>query len=57
MGDNGSWTDVRWPQHTAEKKDYLTLDTNSTEIGYGIRAKQCAFWKKYIPQLLATTGE
>ncbi|XP_051153447.1 acetylcholinesterase-like [Leptopilina boulardi] len=56
-GDSASWTDVFWPQHTAAKKDYLTLDINSTEIGYGPRAKQCAFWKKYIPQLVATTAK
>ena len=57
MGDNGSWTEVKWPQHSPVTKDYLTLDTNSTEIGHGPRAKQCAFWKKYIPQLLSTTGK
>ena len=57
MGDNGSSTDAHWPPHTAAKKEFLTLDTNTTEIGHGPRAKQCAFWKKYIPQLLSSTSE
>lgn len=57
MGDDGSWTEVAWPKHTAANKEYLTLDVNNTEVGYGIRVRQCAFWKKYIPQLLASTSE
>lgn len=56
LGDDGSsWTEVNWPEHTATKKEYLTLDTNTTEIGYGPRVRQCAFWKKYLPQLLSAT--
>ncbi|XP_011496587.1 PREDICTED: acetylcholinesterase-like [Ceratosolen solmsi marchali] len=58
MGDDGSsWTEVTWPVHTAAKKEYLTLDTNTTEIGYGPRVRQCAFWKKYLPQLLSATSK
>lgn len=55
MGDGGSWTEANWPPHTFEKKEFLTLDINTTEIGYGPRAKQCAFWKMYLPELLAAT--
>lgn len=58
MGEDGSsWTEVNWPIHTLEKKEYLTLGINTTEIGYGPRARQCAFWKKYLPQLLSATCE
>lgn len=57
MGDDGSWTEASWPAHTATGKQYLTLDTNTTEIGYGPRVRQCAFWKKYLPQLIAATCE
>lgn len=48
---------AHWPQHTAANKEYLTLDINSTEIGSGPRVRQCAFWKKYLPQLLGATCE
>ncbi|XP_034943568.1 acetylcholinesterase-like [Chelonus insularis] len=57
MGDDGSWADAFWPQHTAANQEYLTLDTNVTEIGQGIRTRQCAFWKKYLPQLIAATSK
>ncbi|XP_014229770.1 acetylcholinesterase-like isoform X2 [Trichogramma pretiosum] len=58
LGDDGSsWTETTWPVHTAEKKEYLQLDTNTTQIGYGPRSKQCAFWKKYLPQLLTATAK
>ncbi|XP_046425473.1 acetylcholinesterase-like [Neodiprion virginianus] len=56
MGDDGSWAETTWPEHTFAKREYLTLATNSTEIGYGPRSKQCAFWKKYLPQLIAATA-
>ncbi|KOC62518.1 Acetylcholinesterase [Habropoda laboriosa] len=54
VGDE-SWTQAYWPPHTAVKKEYLTLDTNSSEVGNGPRVRQCTFWKKYLPQLLAAT--
>ncbi|KAG8035019.1 hypothetical protein G9C98_005441 [Cotesia typhae] len=56
MGDDGSWTEAFWPQHTAKNLEYLTLDTNTTEVGQGIRVRQCAFWKNYLPNLIADTN-
>ncbi|KAE8737177.1 Acetylcholinesterase 1/Carboxyl/Cholinesterase 57, partial [Frankliniella occidentalis] len=56
MSEDGSWTSIYWPVHTAYGREYLTLDTNSTETGRGPRLKQCAFWKKYLPQLIAATS-
>ncbi|KAK3925052.1 Acetylcholinesterase [Frankliniella fusca] len=56
MSEDGSWTSTYWPVHTAYGREYLTLDTNSTETGRGPRLKQCAFWKKYLPQLIAATS-
>lgn len=55
VGDSTSWTLPHWPTHTAAKKEYLTLETNNSDVGYGIRTRQCAFWKRYLPQLLADT--
>ncbi|XP_072763674.1 acetylcholinesterase isoform X1 [Anoplolepis gracilipes] len=57
VGDAGGWSSAYWPQHTATNKEYLTLDVNSTEIGSGPRVRQCAFWKKYLPQLLGATSK
>ncbi|XP_076669783.1 acetylcholinesterase isoform X1 [Andrena cerasifolii] len=57
VGDPGAREPPYWPPHTAAKKEYLTLDTNSSEIGSGPRVRQCTFWKKYLPQLLAATSK
>ncbi|XP_029672946.1 acetylcholinesterase-like [Formica exsecta] len=57
VGDAGGWSSAYWPQHTVANKEYLTLDINSTEIGSGPRVRQCAFWKKYLPQLLGATSK
>uniref|UniRef100_A0A1B6MCT5 Carboxylic ester hydrolase n=1 Tax=Graphocephala atropunctata TaxID=36148 RepID=A0A1B6MCT5_9HEMI len=55
MSEDGSWTATYWPVHTAYGREYLTLDVNSSATGRGPRLKQCAFWKKYLPQLIAST--
>ena len=57
VGDPGARAPPYWPPHTAAKKEFLTLDTNSSEIGSGPRVRQCTFWKKYLPQLLAATSK
>lgn len=56
LGDGGQWTPVYWPVHTAYGREYLTLDVNNTETGRGPRLKPCAFWKKYLPKLIASTS-
>ncbi|XP_053983279.1 acetylcholinesterase-like isoform X1 [Hylaeus anthracinus] len=55
--DVGSWSAPYWPPHTVANKEYLTLDTNNSEIGNGPRARQCTFWKKYLPELLTATSK
>ncbi|KAL3283179.1 hypothetical protein HHI36_006331 [Cryptolaemus montrouzieri] len=57
LSPNGVWTPTFWPLHTAYGREYLTLDVNSTATGRGPRLKQCAFWKKYLPQLQQLTDE
>ncbi|XP_015440531.1 PREDICTED: acetylcholinesterase-like [Dufourea novaeangliae] len=57
VGDVASWSAPYWPPHTAVKKEYLTLDTNSSDIGNGPRVRQCTFWKKYLPHLLSATSK
>lgn len=49
--------DVYWPPHTAAAREYLSLEVNSSSIGHGARVKECAFWQKYLPQLMAATSK
>lgn len=44
-----------WPLHTANSRQYLELSMNSSHIGHGPRLRQCAFWKKYLPELIKQT--
>lgn len=44
-----------WPLHTAQGRQYIELGMNTSFIGRGPRLRQCAFWKKYLPQLMAAT--
>jgi len=54
----GLKTDLpEWPKHTAHGKHYLELGMNTSFIGRGPRLRQCAFWKKYLPQLVASTSK
>ncbi|CAH1728832.1 unnamed protein product [Chironomus riparius] len=46
-----------WPIHTAQSRQYLELSMNSSHIGHGPRLRQCAFWKKYLPELIRQTSE
>lgn len=57
LSPNGILTPTIWPLHTAQGREYLTLDVNSTATGRGPRVKQCAFWKKYLPQLIQLTSK
>lgn len=57
LSPNGVLTPTIWPLHTAQGREYLTLDVNSTATGRGPRVKQCAFWKKYLPQLIQLTSK
>uniref|UniRef100_A0A182P2K3 Acetylcholinesterase n=2 Tax=Pyretophorus TaxID=44537 RepID=A0A182P2K3_9DIPT len=45
-----------WPKHTAHGRHYLELGLNTSFVGRGPRLRQCAFWKKYLPQLVAATS-
>ncbi|ODN05788.1 Acetylcholinesterase [Orchesella cincta] len=55
---NGTWNKLYWPVHTAYGREFLELSVNATNavnVGRGPRLKQCAFWKKYLPQLVQAT--
>lgn len=53
-GDGGG-TAERWPVY-GDKKEYFELHGDHAGIGRGPRAKQCAFWSQYLPQLIRTVG-
>uniref|UniRef100_A0A6B2E559 Acetylcholinesterase n=2 Tax=Larroussius TaxID=59268 RepID=A0A6B2E559_9DIPT len=44
-----------WPKHSAHGRQYMELGLNTSYLGRGPRLRQCAFWKKYLPQLIAAT--
>jgi len=53
-----------WPVHTPSGKEYLELNSKYLRItdkqaplGRGPRAKECAFWVDYLPQLIASTED
>lgn len=46
-----------WPLHTAQSRQYIELSMNSSHIGRGPRLRQCAFWKKYLPELIRQTSK
>jgi hypothetical protein len=54
-----------WPKHRPREKKYLELNSKFIEddiysqdaVGRGPRAKQCAFWLEYLPQLVAAYGQ
>ncbi|CAH1780985.1 unnamed protein product [Owenia fusiformis] len=52
-----------WPVHTKEGKEIIELnakfvhETDKTlALGRGPRLKECAFWREYLPQLVAATA-
>lgn len=52
-----------WPKHTLNGKEFLRLKDKylqdpdrKSAIGSGHRVKECAFWRYYLPKLIASTG-
>ncbi|KAK2148411.1 hypothetical protein LSH36_499g01062 [Paralvinella palmiformis] len=53
-----------WPLHTPQGREYLEINTKylnepdkSKAIGRGPKAKNCAFWREYLPKLVGGTCE
>jgi acetylcholinesterase len=52
-----------WPVHSPDGKEYLELNAryldnkmdDSKAVGRGPRAKECAFWREYLPDLINFT--
>lgn len=60
---DGTYTSDVWPLYMQNSMEYMNLtvetDYNSgaSHIGTGPRRKQCAFWKKLLPNLMAAVGK
>ncbi|KAI0214211.1 hypothetical protein LSAT2_000712 [Lamellibrachia satsuma] len=53
-----------WPLHTPHGQEYLELNVKylnepdkSRAVSRGPRTKECAFWKRYLPRLVISTGD
>ena len=51
-----------WPRYTPDGKEYLELNAKfmdepdkSFAVGRALRARECAFWKNYLPNLIEKT--
>ena len=53
LSADGTWTSEYWPQHSPIKREVLELNANYSRVIDGLRVKKCAFWKKFLPRLLA----
>ena len=53
LSADGTWTANYWPLHTPVKREVLELNANYSRVLEGHRVKKCAFWKKFLPRLLA----
>ncbi|VDK42790.1 unnamed protein product [Anisakis simplex] len=62
INPDGTYTPDVWPKYTQAKMEYMNLTVESdynngaARIGTGPRRKQCAFWKNYLPNLIAALG-
>nr|UEK51388.1 acetylcholine esterase-like protein [Parasacculina yatsui] len=54
-GSANLWTTDHWPRYQLFDKKYLPLMANDSVPRLGLRAKQCAFWKRFLPQLNSAT--
>ncbi|KAM4742246.1 acetylcholinesterase-like [Anableps anableps] len=46
-----------WPVFTSERQEYITLNYNHPEQKRMMRAKECHFWNKLLPQIQKTSDE
>lgn len=44
---------TNWPKYTTNTQTFLRIEANNYTTGQYHRARQCAFWNQYAPQLVA----
>ena len=45
-----------WPLYTTDTREHIILNTTGPATDHGMRDRQCAFWRDFVPKL-ATTGK
>ncbi len=53
LSADGTWANNYWPVHTPVKREVLELNANYSRVVDGHRVKKCAFWRVFLPRLLA----
>jgi len=53
--NNNSSMVEHWPKY-GDRRQYFELHSDHVRVGHGPRAKQCAFWSHYLPQLIRSLG-
>ena len=52
--DIADWPDVVWEPHSMENLEFLELRAGDNfTLNNGMRSRQCAFWRDYIPKVEA----
>ncbi|KAK6019608.1 hypothetical protein OSTOST_14750 [Ostertagia ostertagi] len=56
--EDGTYTTDVWPKYNGESMEYMNMTVESAyptsqRTGHGPRREQCAFWKSYLPNLMA----
>ncbi|KAK6030401.1 hypothetical protein OSTOST_03460 [Ostertagia ostertagi] len=59
--EDGTYTTDVWPKYNGESMEYMNMTVESAyptsqRTGHGPRREQCAFWKSYLPNLMAKTN-
>ncbi|GAU90211.1 hypothetical protein RvY_02661 [Ramazzottius varieornatus] len=49
LSNSGEFSTRFWPVYTPDGKDYLRITAEGEMVRHGLRARHCAFWKKYVP--------
>ncbi|KAK6030532.1 hypothetical protein OSTOST_03326, partial [Ostertagia ostertagi] len=60
--EDGTYTTDVWPKYNGESMEYMNMTVESAyptsqRTGHGPRREQCAFWKSYLPNLMAKTED
>ncbi|XP_019646854.1 PREDICTED: cholinesterase 1-like [Branchiostoma belcheri] len=55
-GNPNNDTETVWSPYTESSRGYLMLDTGAPRMVTGQKARECALWENFVPDLLNTTG-
>ncbi|PIO75483.1 acetylcholinesterase tetramerization domain protein [Teladorsagia circumcincta] len=60
--EDGTYTTDVWPKYNGQSMEYMNMTIESAypsprRTGHGPRRKHCAFWKAYLPNLMAAVAD